>query len=596
MIRFAKVVGLIAVLALLLVPAVAQDDVPPGSGEGGIVFTWDNSQPRHLNPLLSADGTSNDFIAFYYPALLGVDYKTGLYQPGAPGSMATGWEFDETGTVLTVNLREDAVWSDGVPITAHDYVWYANAFKSGLVDTPYSTSMFEALDDGTPGSGHVVDVVALDDYTIEITFNSASCVNIADLTAGFVPSHVFEADFGDDLADMNNYPEYPFDGGWENPGVTWGPFTNPVIEPGARRTLQADFSYPDAYLGYVSPSEWVTIELENSDIAMERFRAGEITIAGIPGTDQAEFENDPNYQTFRYVRDGYVWFGFNLANPENPQPGVDDDGNVLEQDPHPILSDKLVRQAISYAVDIDAIIENNLGGNAVRVGSHTIPISWDWSDDLLYPFDPAQANDLLDQAGWMDEDGDGVRECVSCTTAEVGTPMALTLNTSAGADEDSLNMYEFIAQSMRDIGIDAEIASLEWSEAFLPALIGQTYDMALLAWGFSLPIEPDDIRGIFGINEDIPGAGFNTGSFYNEELEQVLLDGIDPTKTDGCTVEGRLPYYQRAHEILHEEAPYLFMYANLRMTAAQGNVENWDPAAYGSTGRTWQIDAWEIAD
>lgn len=570
------VLGLLIAIVMTSVGIVGAQ----GPGEGGVIFVYDSSDPATFNPLLGGDVTSSNVYGAIYPNLFGLDPESGLLSPGYAGSLATGWEFNEDGTVLTVHLREDATWNDGEPITANDWLWGVEALRSGLLDTPRSTQMWEALDDGTPGSGSVVDAMVVDDYTIEVTFNRADCQSIGDIWDTVVPSHIFAEDFGDDLAAMNDEPRYL-------PGVSFDMWKDPELVAGDRVSLVADQHFPDTELGYVSPSEKVILNLPDSDVALERFRAGELTWTGIPGNKQAEFENDPNFQTYRYNRRGYVFYAFNHANPENPQSGYDEDGNYIAQEPHPVLGDKRVRQAITMAVDIDAIIENTLGSNAVRVGIPSIPPSWDWNPDLLYPLDPVAAADLLEEAGWVLEDGAEFRVCQGCETAADGTEMVVKLNATPGS-EDQDQMIEFIAQNMRDIGINAEPNFIDWSSAFLPELDGQTFDMAILAWSLGLPLDPDN-SDIFTIENDVPGAGFNFGSFHSEELDQLYLDARDPALTEGCTVEGRLPYYARANEILFDELPYMFMYSNLRLAAAQPWVEGWNPATFD---REWNADTW----
>ncbi len=579
--RFVSVLLAALFLVVAVAPAAAQ-----GPGEGGIIFVANTADdPSTFNPLLGGDVTSSDVYDQIYPDLFGIDWDSGAFLPGAKGSLATDWAFDDTGTVLTVTLRQDAFWNDGTQITAHDWIWGVEALRSGLLDTPRSTGMWESLDDGTPGSGSVVDAEALDDFTLQITFNRADCQAMSDVWGTVVPAHIFEEDFGDDLAAMNDEPRYL-------PGVSFGMWQDPELIPGDRVSMVADQTFPDAELGYVSPSEWVYLNLPDSDVALERFRAGELTYMGIPGPNQAEFEGNPDYQTYRHVRQGYVFYGFNHANPENPQPAFDADGNYIEQEPHPVLGDKRVRQAIAMAVDIDAIIENTLGGAAVRVGIPSIPTSWDWNPDLLYPFDPPAAAALLDEAGWVMEEGNEFRVCRGCAQAEIdpdyeGTVMAVTLNATPGTDDQD-QMIEFIAQNMRDVGINATPNFIDWGSAFLPALTGQTFDMAVLAWSLGLPLDPDGSQ-IFTKGVDVPGSGFNFGSFHNDEVEQLYKDARDPALTNGCTIEGRLPYYERVNEIMFDELPYMFMYANLQLAAAHNWVEGWDPVAFS---RSWNQDAW----
>jgi peptide/nickel transport system substrate-binding protein len=574
---------LLAMLALVAFPAMMQD----GADQGGTIFLGNaGDDPKTFNPILGGDVTSSDIYGRIYPTLLGVNVFTGAYEQGYKGSAAESWTYNEDGTVLTINLRKDLTWNDGTPITANDWVWPAMALKSGLVDSP-RTSMWETLDDGTPAGGKVVDVKALDDYTIEVTFSKADCVAISDLFGYLVPSAIYEADFGDDLAAMNDDPRYL-------PGTSWGAWKDVELIAGDRTTMISDQQYPDTELGYVSPEAFVYLTVPNVDVQIERFRAGELTITGIPGTKQAEFAADPNFQTYRFNRRGYVFYAFNHANPANPQPAFDESGTFIEQDPHPILGDKLVRQAIVMSVDMDAIIENNLGGNAVRVGIPSIPASWDWNPDLLYPFDPARAGELLDEAGWVLEDGSEFRVCHGCMYSQIdpayeGTEMVVTLNDSTGGDEQSVKMVEFIAQSMRDIGINATVQFLDWGSAFLPALDGQTFDMAILAWSLGLPLDPNN-TDIFGSESDVPGSGFNFGSYHNEKVNELYADGRDPSKTNGCDTQARKAIYDEVNQILFDELPYMFMYANLQMAAAQKWLEGWDPATFS---RTWNEDAWK---
>ena len=582
--HFLKVSIMLAMLALLVIPASLQD----GAGEGGTIFLANTSgDPSSLIPF-AGDGEASDVYGRLYPNVFGLNFFTGLMEPGAPGYLAESWEFDESGTVLTVNFRQDMTWNDGTPITVHDWIWSLDAIRSGVLDTQRGLETFESLDDGTPGSGTLSEVVALDDYTAQLTFARPDCIALNNVFDYVVPSHIFDADFGDDLAAMNDEPLY-------DPGVYANVWKDPNIVPGERVTLGADQTYTDGELGYVSPEELIFVILPDGDIAHERFLNGEITLMGIQGTKQDEISADPRFQTYNYERLGYVFYSFNLADPENPLPGVDEDGNIVEQDPHPVLADTKVRQAITMAVDMDAIIENNLGGKAIRVGIPSIPASFDWDPDFLYPFDPVRASELLDEAGWIDEDGNGVRECRGCAEAErdasyEGTEMSIMLNDSAGGAEEMVRMVEFIAQSMRDVGINTEVQYLDWGSAFLPELTGQTFDMAILAWGLGLPLDPDN-SNIFGPEADAPGAGFNFVSYQNPELDQLYLDARDPAKTNGCDVEVRGEMYRQANEILFNDPPYLFMYANLRMTAAQAGLENWDPAPFN---REWQEDAWVI--
>ena len=88
-------------------------------------------------------------------------------------------------------------------------------------------------------------------------------------------------------------------------------------------------------------------------------------------------QNNDDLEIYRFKDDGYAYIGLNLANPENPLPGQDEDGNLIEQDPHPILSERAVRLAMAHALDYDAIIENVYLGQGYQIASNVLPaVAW----------------------------------------------------------------------------------------------------------------------------------------------------------------------------------------------------------------------------
>lgn len=582
--NLSRFVLLAVLLALLAVPVMAQE------GEGGVIIE-DNigDDPATFNPLLGNDTGSSDIYRWLYPDIVGIDFDTGQIAPNQPQSLATGWEYDETGTVLTVTLREDAFWSDGVQITSADYLWAVNAIWSGTTSSP-RTSMFAELKDGTPAGGKIIDVQAPDDFTVVITFSEADCVALGDIDdAAVVPAHEFDAAFGDDYAAMDDDPR-------RLPQAVFGPFHDVEFEPGARVSLLANQTYPDTSMGYISPSEWVYLSTGGSDATVERFREGDITYTGIPSNYQEDFRDDPNFQIHEYNNNGFSYLAFNMANPENPLPGLDEDGNLVEQDPHPIFGDVRVRLALTYALDIEGIIEGLYGGNGTRIGTHTIPQSWTFNPDLQHPFDKEAAAELLDEAGWVVEDGAEWRVCRGCAYTEVdpdfeGTEMVFDVTANEGNDIRE-RMAEFATSEWNELGAGAQYQTLDWGSAFIPALVGQTFDIVTLGWSLGLP-DDGDMLWAYGPEADLPGSGFNFVSFYDQEFIDVQNSARDPLQTDGCDQEVRRGLISRAQEILFEQQPYIYLLNPNVMFALQPEVEGFDPKAYS---RIWNIDAWTAND
>ena len=581
---------LAAFVLLIAAPAWAQEfEEGPGPGLGGnIVDASTSGDPATFNPLIGGDTASSAVYGWLYPSIIGVSPYTGLEEPQLDGAMAGSWEYDESGTVLTVHLRQDLAWNDGTSITSADYMWAVNAVRSGQIDSPRA-GIFQTMADGTPAGGKIVSIEAPDDYTVVVTFAEADCISFSDVNdITPVPAHVFSALYGDDYATMMDDPR-------RIPTVSFGPFKDVEFAAGERISLIADQSYSDALLGYVSPAEVITLQVADENVATERFIGGEFTIIGVPSIRQADFRSDPDLQKFaryEFTGNGFTFFAMNHANPDNPQPGFDEEGNLVPQEPHPVLGDRLVRQAISHAVDMDALIEGIRDGNGFKVATHTIPTSWVYNPDLQYEFNPELAMEKLTQAGWIDHDDDPstARVCQDCLFArEVdaefnGQELQVDLHVPAGSDIGE-QMGLFFQAGMNEVGFSAVFETIDWGSAFLPELTGQTFDMNMLGWSLGLPVDPD-ISAFYYPEVDVPGSGFNFVSYYNAELIEL---NDQARVVPGCDTAARAKLYSRVQEILFEDMPYFFMYVSESMTAVQPGLVNWNPTPFS---RTYSTDAW----
>ncbi|MGB1288041.1 MAG: ABC transporter substrate-binding protein, partial [Aggregatilineales bacterium] len=364
--------------------------------------------------------------------------------------------------------------------------------------------------------------------------------------------------------------------------------------------------------GYVSPGEWIYRQVEDTNVEYEKFLAGDFTFITIAPDKQNEFRNlneslsaEEQFQVLEYPSNSYAYVVWNQADPENPVNGRDENGQAADQGYHPIFSDKLVRQAMAHAIDVRAIIgtspdENGDGatgileGNGSLVTTHNHPgLSWVDPEQAPYAYDPVMALDLLEEAGWMDNDGDGLLECNDCLYArEVdaaynGTPFEFELLTNSGN-----NIREGVGETMTtqldELGITVDYQAIEFG-TLVQVLLGQTYDGIIIGWSLGLPFDPDG-RWALGSTSDLVGSGFNTGSYYNADLEAIWEAAVS---VPGCDQEERAALYREAMNILYEDQPYLWLYAANTMVAAQPDVQNFDALPYNVD---WNIDAWTIGD
>jgi peptide/nickel transport system substrate-binding protein len=600
---------ILALMSVLILPVVAQD----GAGEGGAITT-DNigGDPSTFNPILGSDTVSSSVYGWMYPGLIGIDPATLNVAPNVAGNAAADWEFDETGTVLTVYLRQDIAWSDGTPVTADDYLWSFEAVRSGESSSPRTYALTQ-LADGTPAGGTIHSATKIDDYTIEFQvgdpiFNEdgefeglePNCNVFSDMTQiTMVPAHIYEEAFGNDYASMDDDPFFVPEG-------TFGTFTDPFFESGVQVSLLANQAYDDAILGYVSPSEWVLLSVTDTNVAYERFLAGELTYTGIPSQFQNQFraqvEAEGGFQVFEYAQNGYTYLGYNLADPTNPQNGLDADGNAVDQGLHPIFGDVMVRRALAHAVNVEAMIGTQPDGDSAATGilegngfaavTHNSPISWVDPELEPYEFNPELAVEMLAEAGWVANDA-GRLVCQDCLYArEVdadynGSEFVFTLQTNAGNNVRELT-GQTIREQLGDIGIEVQFEAIDFG-TLVDVLLGQQFDTIIIGWSLGLPFDPDG-RWAFSAGSDIVGSGFAMTSYNNPELNDLWARA---TALPGCDPEERRALYQEAMRILYDDQPYMFLFHSNVMAAAQDNVENYDPYPIFTT---WNIDAWRAID
>src|SRR5690606_18953748 len=168
----------------------------------------------------------------------------------------------------------------------------------------------------------------------------------------------------------------------------------------------------------------------------------------------------------------------------NPQNGIDEDGNVIDQGHHPIFGDKRVRKAVAFGVNMDDIISGAVFGEASPAVAHTFPSAWANNPDLEpYPFEPETAMALLDEAGWVDHDDNPATPRVASEDAlyaEAGTELHFLLQVDA-SDQARINAATIIQDQLGAVGFRVDVEPVDFS-SLIPVLLGQTYDAIIIGW------------------------------------------------------------------------------------------------------------------
>ncbi len=564
--------GTAALLALsLVVPAVAQDT--PAPGEGGIIIEGNaGGDPATMNPVLASDTASARVVGFLFPALISVDPATALFRKDSPDALVTDWEISEGGKVYTFKLRDNWKWTDGTPVTAKDVLYHWDAIKSGVVDTQ-EVSLLDVID----------SITAPDDNTLVVTYKNVDCTALGSFGNLLpMPAHALPTDYkAMNTADFNL-----------NPTVTGGLFSFGEFRAGEQVSLLANQSYGGATDGKVIPTGYIFKTVPDQNVALEQFLAGETNVIDTPPVgrrdDILKAQTDGKVTAYQFPGNAWDYLMLNYADPKNPKSAKDDKGAALDQGHHPLFGDPLVRQAVSKAIDVDAIVKGAVFGYGTRMASTMNPASWAY-DTSLAPIsqDVEAAKKLLDQAGFVDSDNDPAtpRIAKGAKYAADGTPLKFTLYTNEGNSRRG-TVGTLVQDQLKQIGFEVDFQAIDFN-TLLDIMDGQTFDAVILGWRNGYPDDPDQTQ-IFVTNSDVVPGGSNNMSYSNPEVDKLMEEA---RVLPGCDPKARADIYHKIQKLMQDDLPYIPLYSIEGMYAGSADIANFSP--YPSQ-LYWNVDTWAL--
>ncbi len=440
-----------------------------------------------------------------------VRYKDGTLE--VEPALAESWEISEDGKTYTFHLRDGVSFHDGTPFNAD-----AVKFKFDRMlneESPFhDTGPFPLAFFFSA----VEEVNVVDDLTVEFKLNEPYAPFLSNLayTPGLIVSPAAVEEYGKDFG--------------RHPSGT-GAFKFEEWEANSRVVVSRNEDYWDG----APPLEAVIFRpVNDANTRLAEMMSGGLDVmVEVPPDSVASFEQDPNFTVYEQAGP-HLWFLI-LNAKEGP------------------FASKEVRQAANYAIDKQALVENILQGTAEVAAGPTPPaFGWAYNEDLdPYPHDPDKAKALLEEAGY---DGSEVTFYVT----EGGSGML-----------DPIAMGTAIQADLQEVGMPVKIETYEWN-TFLgkvnPGLEGAA-DMAEMAW---MTNDPDTLPFLALRTAAMPDeGGFNSGYYSNPEVDDLLEKARVATDQDE-----RAELYKQMQEIVHEDAPWVFV-ANWKQNAVTGaGVEN----------------------
>jgi peptide/nickel transport system substrate-binding protein len=518
---------------------------------GGVLNLPLNSDPDSLNPILATSSAAAAVNRLLFPALLSRNPFTGQWS--GDNALAASWEVSPDGLTYTFNLRPNVVWSDGDPVDAADFKFTYDAILSEQVESPYRATL-----DNLAG----IDV--LSPLQVQVRLRQAFCDGLAMLSIGWLPSHLYEADFTDIMESGYN----------TTPAVSAGPFVLQSWAPNESVVMRRNEGY---WQGAVGAERLIFHIQPDGTERFARLLEGNLDVASLAAPQLTSAQANPAISVFGANVDGYDFIALNLANPENPQPGIDDAGNRLAQEPHPVLADLSVRQAIARAIDYTTVIDSIYLKRGYSIASNVLPIiPWAFDTQLApYTYDPVTARQILEDAGWLDTNNDGIRE-------RERTALVLELLVVAGNSVHE-QLADLVQDQLNSVGFDITVTPVD-AATLAADLLGQRYDMAITGWT-GLGADPND-DWLWAAAHDRPGSDFNFVSYSNAEVDRLLAEA---NSLPGCRPEDRAPLYKQIQQQIHADLPYIFISGAVTDMGYSQQLGGVQPAAWDFY---WNIHQW----
>lgn len=421
-----------------------------------------------------------------------------------PG-LAKSWEqIDET--TWEFKLRDDVTFHNGDAFTAADVKYSFERIKT--LPSP-AAFLIDA----------VQEVVVVDDHTVRITLKFPFAPVLAHLAhpSNAIVNKRSVEEAGDNFGSLV--------------AIGTGPFVFEEWVAGSHVKLSRNAKY------WGEPAKVDTVIMrgipDNTVRAIELETGGADIVYNIQPMDELRLEGTPGLKLDKYQTLSTSYIGFNVQKAP--------------------FDNKLVRQAINYALDVEAVVDFIYTGQAAQVKGPLPPLVWGFNDDVKsYEYDPAKAKDLLAQAGYPNG-----------------------FKTTIWTNDNPLRMQiaEMFQANLAEIGIDVEVMIIPWA-TYLEDTANGKHDMFILGW-VTVTADPD--YGLYALFHSSQFGNAGNRSFYaNARVDELLELGRqegDPDKREA--------YYAEAQALIVEEAPWAFLIATSEVNGMQDNVEGFVPHPAG---------------
>ena len=519
--------GLIVILAIfiLIVWMVGKNnDQPANATNDGTIIIGITGDVDSFNPLFGESVSAQEITHMMLLGLADLNDKSEF----AP-EIASSWKQSEDYLKLTYYLRKDALWEDGIPITANDVKFTFDLLMDTTVASPRQSY-----------TEFIKKVTVVDSYTVTFEFTEAYPAQIFDTAGEILPRHILEKADRKTL-NTNDFGRHP---------LASGPFklnkwvSQQYIELVPNENYFGDQPLLKKVIFKVVP--------DNTNLLMQ-LESGEIDMmAGIPPSEVERIKNkNKNIEVYQVSGRLYYYIGYNNKNE--------------------LFKSADVRRALTMAVDRQKMINAILYGyGSVCLGPLPPIVGWAYNDDVIeIPFDPKQAGQILEKEGWQDTDNDGVRD-------KNGKNFEFSLITNTGNQVKS-DVAVVVQEQLAQIGVKVNIETLEWNN-YLDHIQAHNFDASIGGLSSSYYIDPTPVFHSTATNL------FNSVSYANPEVDRLIESGRQEMDRKKAAQT-----WKKFQELVYHDQPYTFLFWMDKAVGINKEFKNVKPIALSSV---YDIEKW----
>ncbi len=443
--------------------------------------------PTTLNPLLNEDKSIDEVLKLIYDELITLDKNL---KPTS--NIASSWEFSSDGMTLTIKLRNDIYWHNANHLTARDIIFSLDTIKKAPKTSAYKACI-----------NNISSYKYIDDYTISIGYNQPFSGALYALNFPIISSEYYGSE---DILTSNKNMSPIGTGAYEFDGFT------------VMKELNLKKN-PKWFKGVPYIDNIKAIVIPKKEAELYAFDQNQIDILN---TDVADWEKYNNTRIYEYPTNYYDFVGVNFKNP--------------------ILSDKLIRQALAYCVPKDKIITEIYLTHALPTDVPINPNSWlNNNTELVYNYNIIKAKELLKQAGWEDLDNNGIVE-------KDGVELIFSLLVNE-ENQERLEVANILKECFKEVGIEVSI-DVQTYDVYVEKLQQKDFDSFLGGW--KLSTIPDFT---FAFHSSQIKDGTNYISYSNPTMDNLLQQAF--IATNDTTMKEA---YKHISDFITDELPYISLY------------------------------------